>query len=112
MEQDKILVVEDERIIALDLRRRLERFGYTVVGMATEANEAIELAGRELPDLVLMDIFLSNGSDGVTAATEIRKQFRIPVVFLTAYADETTIQRAKIAEPVGYVLKPFKEREL
>lgn len=112
MEQDRILIVEDERIIALDLRRRLERFGYRVVGMAAEANEAVDLAAREMPDLVLMDIMLSNGSDGITAATEIRRQHRIPVVFLTAYADESTIQRAKVAEPVGYVLKPFKEREL
>lgn len=112
MEQDRILIVEDERIIALDLKRRLERFGYRVVGMAAEANDAIELASNELPDLVLMDIMLSSGSDGITAATEIRRRHRIPVVFLTAYADETTIQRAKIAEPVGYVLKPFKEREL
>ncbi|MFW5784336.1 MAG: response regulator, partial [Spirochaetota bacterium] len=112
MEQDRILIVEDERIIALDLKRRLERFGYHVVGTASEADEAIELARRELPDLVLMDIMLSGGSDGIAAATEIRKQLRIPVVFLTAYADDTTIQRAKIAEPVGYVLKPFKEREL
>lgn len=112
MEQDRILIVEDERIIALDLKRRLERFGYQVVGMAAEANDAIELASSELPDLVLMDIMLSSGSDGITAATEIRRRHRIPVIFLTAYADETTIQRAKIAEPVGYVLKPFKEREL
>jgi len=112
MEQDRILIVEDERIIALDLKRRLERFGYHVVGMASEAADAIELASAELPDLVLMDIMLSSGADGITAATEIRRRHRIPVVFLTAYADEATIQRAKIAEPVGYVLKPFKEREL
>ncbi len=112
MEQERILIVEDERIIALDLKRRLERFGYHVVGMASEAADAIELASAELPDLVLMDIMLSSGADGITAATEIRRRHRIPVVFLTAYADETTIQRAKIAEPVGYVLKPFKEREL
>ncbi|MFW6288502.1 MAG: EAL domain-containing protein [Spirochaetota bacterium] len=112
MEQDRILIVEDERIIALDLKRRLERFGYEVVGMACEADDAIELASKELPDLVLMDIMLSSASDGITAATEIRRRNRIPVVFLTAYADEATIQRAKIAEPVGYVLKPFKEREL
>ncbi|MFP4378252.1 MAG: EAL domain-containing protein [Spirochaetales bacterium] len=112
MSHERILIVEDEKIIALDLKRRLERYGYVVVGLASEGQEAVELAGAELPDLILMDIMLSNGSDGVTAATEIRSRFRIPVVFLTAYADETTIQRAKAAEPVGYVLKPFKEKEL
>ena len=112
MSDDRILIVEDERIIALDLKRRLERFGYSVVGLASEANEAIAMAGREMPDLVLMDIMLSGDADGVSAATEIRRLYRIPVVFLTAYADEATIQRAKIAEPLGYVLKPFKEREL
>ncbi len=112
MEQDRILIVEDERIIALDLKRRLERFGYAVVGLASDADSAIAIATKERPDLVLMDIMLQNGTDGVAAATEIRRDHRIPVVFLTAYADDSTIQRAKVAEPVGYVLKPFKEREL
>lgn len=112
MPQERILIVEDERIIALDLRRRLERFGYSVVGMASDANTAVKLAASELPDLVLMDIMLQNNTDGVEAATVIREAHRIPVVFLTAYADDATIQRAKAAQPVGYVLKPFKEREL
>jgi diguanylate cyclase (GGDEF)-like protein/PAS domain S-box-containing protein len=112
MANERILIVEDEKIIALDLRRRLERFGYEVVGLAAEADTAVELTGQERPDLVLMDIQLSHGSDGVAAATRIRDEYRIPVVFLTAFADEATIQRAKTAEPVGYVLKPFKEKEL
>ena len=112
MEQERILVVEDERIIALDLTRRLEKFGYEVVGTASRADEAVNLTGSKHPDLVLMDIMLSGGEDGVVAATEIKDRFNIPVVFLTAYADEETLQRAKVAEPVGYVLKPFKEREL
>ncbi len=112
MEQERILVVEDERIIALDLRHRLEKFGYEVVGTASRADEAVKMTGSERPDLVLMDIMLSGEEDGVDAATEIKDRFQIPVVFLTAYADEETLERAKIAEPVGYVLKPFKEREL
>ena len=112
MEQERILIVEDEKIIALDLKRRLEKFGYLVVGMASRANEAVDAAGSEHPDLVLMDIMLAGDHDGIEAATRIRDLYRIPVVFLTAYADEETLQRAKIAEPVGYVLKPFKEREL
>ena len=112
MAQERILIVEDERIIALDLRRRLERYGYTVVGLASDSPTAVSMAAAEQPDLILMDIMLQNGSDGVQAAVQIRQEHRIPVVFLTAYADDATIQRAKIAEPVGYVLKPFKEREL
>ncbi len=112
MADDRILVVEDERIIALDLKRRLERFGYQVVGLASNAEEALCITAAEQPDIVLMDIMLSGSTDGVSTATEIRRQHGIPVIFLTAYADESTIERAKIAEPVGYVLKPFKEREL
>lgn len=112
MEPERILVVEDERIIALDLRRRLERFGYQVVGTPSRADEALRLTEDERPDLVLMDIMLSGAEDGIVAATEIKSRFRIPVIFLTAYADEQTLQRAKVAEPVGFVLKPFKEREL
>jgi diguanylate cyclase (GGDEF)-like protein/PAS domain S-box-containing protein len=112
MEQERILIVEDEKIIALDLRRRLEKFGYKVVGTSSRGDEAVSVCDSERPDLVLMDIMLSGGDDGVVAATEIKDRFQIPVVFLTAYADEATLQRAKIAEPIGYVLKPFKEREL
>ncbi len=112
MAEDRILVVEDERIIALDLKRRLERYGHRVVGLAATADEALQMTAAERPDIVLMDIMLTGSTDGVSAATEIRRQYGIPVIFLTAYADEATIQRAKIAEPVGYVLKPFKEREL
>ena len=112
MEQERILIVEDERIIALDLRRRLEKFGYEVVGTAYHAVEAVDLAESEKPDLVLMDILMDGEDSGVTAAIEIKDRFHIPVVFVTAFADEETLNRAKIAEPVGYVLKPFKEREL
>ena len=113
MEQERILIVEDEKIIALDLKRRLENFGYLVVGLASRADEAVELAGNERPDLVLMDIKL--GDDmfaGIDAAARMRSLYRIPVVFLTAYGTEEHLQRAKVAEPVGFVLKPFKEREL
>jgi diguanylate cyclase (GGDEF)-like protein/PAS domain S-box-containing protein len=116
MEQQRILIVEDEKIIALDLERRLERNGFKVVGTTGMASEAIELAGSEMPDLVLMDIYLADETDhsgrGIEAAQEIRRRYAIPVVFLTAYADDDTIQRAKIAEPVGYILKPFKEKDL
>lgn len=107
-----ILIVEDERIIALDLRRRVEKFGYEVCAVVSTADEAVQAAQECSPDIVLMDIMLSGGRDGTDAAVELRDRFGTPVVFLTAYADEQTLKRAKRAEPVGYVLKPFKEREL
>jgi PAS domain S-box-containing protein len=107
----KILIVEDEGIEALDLQQRLTNMGYTV-DVAVCGEEAIEKTGKMIPDLVLMDIMLPGKIDGVTASGEIRTRFDIPVVFLTAYADEDTVQRAKITEPFGYIVKPFKEREV
>ena len=112
MPDERVLIVEDEKIIALDLQRRLEKFGYSVVALASTATEAVEAALEYLPDIVLMDIMLGGDRDGVDAAIEIKDQYNVPIVFLTAYADERTVERAKKAEPVGYVLKPFKEREL
>lgn len=112
MNNEKILIVEDEKIIALDLQRRLERFGYSVVGMASDGVAAIALAKEREPDIVLMDIMLAGEMDGIEAAAEIRKRYAIPVIFLTAYTDEKTLERAKEVEPFGYILKPFKEREL
>ena len=112
MNNEKILIVEDEKIIALDLQRRLERFGYTVVGMASEGEAAVELARQAEPDIVLMDILLAGGMDGIEAAGIIHWQMGLPVIFLTAFADEKTLERAKEVEPYGYILKPLKEREL
>jgi CheY-like chemotaxis protein len=112
MNNEKILIVEDEKIIALDLQRRLERFGYSVVGMAADGAEAISLAKDRSPDIILMDIMLAGGLDGIEAAKLIRSKYGIPVIFLTAYTDEKTLERAKEVEPAGYILKPFKEREL
>lgn len=108
----RILIVEDEKIISLDLRRRLERFGYDVCGMASTGSDAVNKAAELEPDIILMDIMLSGDKDGIEAATEIKRVHNIPVIFLTAYADDKTLDRAKAAEPFGYVLKPFKEREL
>jgi diguanylate cyclase (GGDEF)-like protein/PAS domain S-box-containing protein len=112
MNKENILIVEDEKIIALDLQRRLERFGYSVVGMASDGEEAISLAGERSPDIILMDIMLAGSMDGIEAAKQIRAELGIPVIFLTAYTDEKTLERAKEVEPFGYILKPFKEREL
>jgi diguanylate cyclase (GGDEF)-like protein/PAS domain S-box-containing protein len=112
MNNEKILIVEDEKIIALDLQRRLERFGYSVVGMASEGEEAIAAAREREPDIILMDIMLAGPMDGIEASKRIRVELDIPVIFLTAYTDEKTLERAKEVEPFGYILKPFKEREL
>ena len=112
MNDTRIMIVEDERIVAKDLQFRLQGLGYQVAAMASEGHDAIAKASSSRPNLVLMDIRLENGMDGIEAAEQIRSQLDIPVVFLTAYADQATLARAKITEPFGYILKPFEEREL
>jgi PAS domain S-box-containing protein len=107
-----ILVVEDETIVARDVATRLSRRGYAVCGIAATADEAVALAGERKPDLVLMDIMLKGDVDGIAAANQIRDTYGLPVVFITAYADEQTLQRAKVSDAFGYILKPFEEREL
>lgn len=107
----RIIVVDDEQIVALDLRRTLEGLGYIVPAVETEADGAVDAARRLRPDLVLMDIRLRKG-DGVEAAQAITSQFDIPVVFLTAFSDEATLSRAMKAGPFGFLVKPFAEREL
>jgi signal transduction histidine kinase/DNA-binding NarL/FixJ family response regulator len=108
----RILVVEDESIVALDLQSSLEHLGYEVVGTAATGEDAVRIAAERTPDLVLMDIQLRGAMDGTAAADEIRRRLRIPVVYLTAYSDESTLQRAQVSEPFGYLLKPFAERDL
>ena len=113
----EILVVEDEQIVALDIRVHLERMGYQVPHTFAAAEEALDYlstraATGSVPDLVLMDIRLAGDMDGVEAAQQIREQRGIPVILLTAYADEDTLNRAKISAPFGYIIKPFEEREL
>ena len=108
----RIMIVEDERIVAQDIQNRLEKLGYTVSTVASSGEEAIKKAGKITPDLILMDIVLKGKMDGIEAADIIRDQVNIPVVYLTAYADEETLQRAKFTEPYGYILKPFEDREL
>jgi PAS domain S-box-containing protein len=108
----KILIVEDEGIEALDIQQRLVSLGYPLPEIALSGEEAMTKAKEICPDLVLMDIKLHGEMDGVTAAQQIRDRLGIPIIYLTAYADERTLQRAKITEPYGYIVKPFKEREL
>jgi CheY-like chemotaxis protein len=107
MAQVTILIVEDENIVALDIQSRVASLGYTVVAMARSGEQAIEKVAETHPDLVLMDIRLKGALDGVQAAEHIRARFDIPVVYVTAYADEETLQWAKVTEPYGYILKPF-----
>ncbi|MEW6382089.1 MAG: response regulator [bacterium] len=112
MDKAKILIVEDEIIIAKSLQMKLEGEGYLVCGVVSSGERAIQKAEEKRPDLVLMDIVLGGGMDGVEAADQIRSRFNIPVIYLTAYADRDILNRARITEPFGYVLKPFEDREL
>lgn len=109
----RILIVEDEGIIATDIQRRLARLGYSVVGTAESGDEAVRMAAQLRPDLVLMDIRLKGDVDGITATDRINRQRQVPVVYLTAHADdEATLHRARQTDPYGYLLKPFQERDL
>ena len=107
-----ILVVEDENIVARDLVNRLKNLGYTVTGTVAAGEEAVRAASLTPPDLVMMDIMLRGPMDGIEAARKIQATLDIPVVYLTAYADEKTLARAKVTDAFGYLLKPFEEREL
>jgi CheY-like chemotaxis protein len=112
MAKTRIMVVEDEGIVALNIQGNLEALGYDVPVVVASGEEAIEEAKRTRPDLVLMDIMLEGEMDGVEAAQQIRTRFDIPVVYLTALADDKTLERVKMTAPYGYLLKPFDEREL
>lgn len=112
MAKERILIVEDEGIVAKDIQVCLRHLGYEVVTIVPSGEEAVKKAEELSPDLVLMDIVLKGQISGIEAAEQIHELFHIPVVYLTAYADESTLQRAKITEPYGYILKPFEEREL
>jgi len=108
----RILIVEDESIVALDMRYRMDALGYEVVGLCDNADAAIREALAKKPDLVLMDIQLKGEMDGIKAAEIIRQSADIPVVYVTAFADTETLQRVKSTQPFGYIIKPFQEREV
>lgn len=112
MSKTNILVVEDESIVSKDIQHSLNKLGYNVVGVASTGEKALELARSERPDIVLMDIMLKGDMNGIETAEIIRNELSVPVVFLTAYADESTLSKAKITEPYGYIIKPFKEIDL
>jgi PAS domain S-box-containing protein len=108
----RILVVEDERIIARDIQSSLENLGYAVLAIAPSGTEAIEKALELRPDLILMDIRLKGEIDGIQAAEQIWNQLQIPIIYSTGYSDRNTLERAKTTGPFGYILKPIEEREL
>jgi len=112
MPKKKILIVEDERIIAEDIQRTLRNFNYDVISVVSSGVDAIKIAKESKPDMVLMDIVLDGTMNGVEVAGKIRDHHKIPIIYLTAYADDKTLKNAKVTDPFGYILKPFDEREL
>lgn len=112
MDATRILIVEDDTLIAQELEIRLIDLGYEIAGIASSGSEAVALADELKPALVLMDIMLKGEMDGIQAADEITRRIQIPIIYLSAFTDKITLQRAKITEPYGYIVKPFNEREL
>ncbi|MCB0769411.1 MAG: response regulator [Flavobacteriales bacterium] len=112
MAQTNVLVVEDESIVSKDIQHSLKKLGYNVVGAANTGEQAVSLALEHMPDIILMDIMLKGEMNGIEAADAIRKDTNIPVIFLTAYADESTLAKAKVTQPYGYIIKPFKEIDI
>ncbi|TGJ99488.1 response regulator [Leptospira semungkisensis] len=111
--QAKILIVEDENIVAKDIFNRLSGLGYSAIKIAATGNEALEKAILDKPDLMLMDIMLSKGDyDGIETVQELADKADVPVIYLTAYADEASLIRSKSTRPYGYLLKPFQTKEL
>ena len=108
----EILIVEDETILALNLEMFLKKLGHNVIGIVTSGEEAIVKVKDIPPDLVLMDIRLNGEMDGIETANKIHRVYDIPVIYITAFSDEETLNRAKITEPLGYIIKPFDERDL
>jgi PAS domain S-box-containing protein len=112
MVNERIMIVEDEGIVALHMENSLKKLGYVVAAIVDSGEDAIKKAEELHPDLILMDIILHGNMDGIEASREIQVRFDIPVVYVTAFGDESTLKRAKITQPSGFILKPFKEREL
>jgi DNA-binding LytR/AlgR family response regulator len=112
MAKINVLVVEDEAIVSKDIQHSLKKLGYNVVGAASTGEKAIDMAGNLKPDIILMDIMLKGKLTGIEAAEEIKAAYHLPVIFLTAYADEATLSKAKVTEPYGYIIKPFKEIDI
>ena len=112
MSNERIMIVEDESIVAMGIKHKLEELGYNVVGVVATGEKAVETAFKIEPDLILMDIVLKGDMDGIDAAQKIHNQLDIPIIYITAYSDEEVLKRARITEPYGYILKPFKKSEV
>ena len=112
MTATRVMVVEDERIVALNLKQRLVRLGYEISGMAASGEKALAEIERTQPDVILMDINIEGDIDGIETASRIPAEYHTPVIYLTAYSEQATLDRAKATKPYGYLLKPFSEREL
>lgn len=112
MEKKRVLIVEDQKVIAIDIKRNIESFGYEVTSIVDSGEEAIINVETQFPDVILMDIMLKGKMDGIEAAGIIKENFSIPIIFITAYSDDSFLKRAKIVEPYAYLVKPFNKREL
>ena len=112
MASPQVLIVEDEILVAIDIQSKLECLGYSIAAVVRSGEDAVAMAWEKHPDMILMDICLEGEMDGVAAAAGIHDRCSIPIVFLTAFGDRDTLQRAKLTEPFGYVVKPFSERDL
>ena len=112
MGEVQVLIIEDEAIVSMDLRYKLEALGYSVIAEISSGEKAVDAVSELRPDMVLMDISLSGEMDGIDAAAQIRDQFGVPVVYITAYVGGDTLERAELTEPSGYLLKPFDDAEL
>jgi len=112
VQQKKVLIVEDEGIVALSIRETLKKLGYVVTGICATGEDAVQKTGETLPDVVLMDIHLKGDMDGISATEKISSMYDIPVIYLTAYTDDETLNRAMKTRPHSYLVKPFNEREL
>ncbi len=111
-EEKRILIVEDEGLVAMTLEETLKRIGYSAVGIAMSGEEALSLTGERHPDVILMDIHLQGDMDGIEAAHKIKGLYGTPIIFLTAYSDDETIRRVVLTESSGYLVKPINTREL
>ena len=112
MDETSILIVEDELIIARNLRRKLQKMGYQVTGIASSSEATIESIMKKRPDIILMDIVIKGEKDGIETAQYVHKKFGIPVIYTTAYTDKKTLQRAETSGAYGYIIKPFRDEEL
>ncbi len=110
--EKRILVVEDEQIIGEDIKRTLEQFGYSIIGIMTTGEETLQKIDKLNPDMILMDIMLGGTLTGIETANEVLKSYDIPILYLTAYANDKILEEAKLTQPFGYIIKPFEEKEL